>query len=78
MIELEPTLAIVDVPFDVEETDQPFGRRWGGEVMILTPEHLAALQDGKSLAVDVMDEYVVFLRLQDMVNKSDGRNVCPS
>jgi hypothetical protein len=65
MIELEPTLAIVDEPFSVEETNHPFGKRWGGEVMTLTPEHLAALQEGKSVAVDVMGEYVVFLRLQD-------------
>lgn len=64
MIEPDSTLAIVDAPFDVEDTDQPFGKRWGGEVMTLTKEHLAALQDGKSVAVDVMNEYVVFLCLQ--------------
>lgn len=64
MIELDSTLAIVDAPFEVEETDQPFGKRWGGEIMTLTKEHLAALQEGKLVAVDVMNEYVVFLRLQ--------------
>lgn len=64
MIELDSTLAIVDVPFDVEETEQPFGKRWGGEIMTLTKEHLAALHEGKLVAVDVMNEYVVFLRLQ--------------
>jgi len=64
MIELDSSIAIVDAPFDVEETDQPFGERWGGEIMTLTQEHLAALQDGKVVAVDVMNEYVVFLRLQ--------------
>jgi hypothetical protein len=64
MIEPDPTLVIVDAPFDVEKTDQPFGERWGGEIMTLTQEHLAALQEGKLVAVDVMNEYVVFLRLQ--------------
>lgn len=64
MIELDSTLAIVDASFDVEDTDQPFGERWGGEIMTLTKEHLAALQEGKLVAVDVMNEYVVFLRLQ--------------
>lgn len=73
MIKLEPTIAIVDEPFSVEETNQPFGRRWGGEVMTLTPEHLAALQEGKSVAVDVQGEYVVFLRLQDKGKQSSGR-----
>jgi hypothetical protein len=48
----------------VEETEQPFGKRWGGEIMTLTKEHLAALHEGKLVAVDVMNEYVVFLRLQ--------------
>lgn len=64
MIELDSSLAIVDAPFEVEETDQPFGKRWGGEIMTLSKEHLAALHEGKLVAVDVMNEYVVFLRLQ--------------
>ena len=64
MIKLEPILAIVDGPFSVEETDHPFGKRWGGEVMTLTPEHLAALQEGKLVAVDVQGEYVVFLQME--------------
>jgi len=64
MIELDSSLAIVDAPFEVEETEQPFGKRWGGEIMTLSKEHLAALQEGKLVAVDVMNEYVVFLRLQ--------------
>lgn len=72
-METEPTLAIVDASFDVEETEQPFGKRWGGEIMTLSKEHLAALQEGKLVAVDVMGEYVVFLRLQDKTNKSGGR-----
>jgi len=65
MIELDTTLVIVDAPFDVDETEQPFGKRWGGEIMTLTKEHLAALLEGKLVAVDVMNEYVVFLRLQE-------------
>lgn len=32
--------------------------------MTLTAEHLAALHDGKLVAVDVQGEYVVFLRLK--------------
>lgn len=64
MIELDSSLAIVDAPFEVEETDQPFGKRWGGEIMTLSKGHLATLQDGKLVTVDVQGEYVVFLRLQ--------------
>ena len=72
-IETEPTLAIIDAPYDVEETEQPFGKRWGGEIMTLTREHLAALHEGESVAVDVMNEYVVFLQLQAEGNESGGR-----
>lgn len=64
MIAPTPVLAIVDESDDVEKTTQPFGERWGGEVMTLTKEHLVALQEGKLVAVDVMAEYVVFLRLK--------------
>ncbi len=72
-MELDPTLAIVDTPFDVEETNQPFGKRWGGEIMTLSKEHLAALHEGKLVAVDVMNEYVVLLRLQaECKEKSEG------
>ena len=42
----------------------PFGKRWRQEVMTLTAEHLAALQAGKMVAVDVQSEYILFLRLQ--------------
>ncbi len=57
-------IAIVDEPCDVEETSQPFGKRWRDQVVTLSAEHLRALQDGQCVAVDVQDEYVVFLRLE--------------
>lgn len=60
----DPRIVIVAAPCDVEETEQPFGKRWRQEVMTLTAEHLAALQAGKLVAVDVQSEYVLFLRLQ--------------
>ena len=56
-------IAIVDQPFPVNEHETPFGQRWGGELLTLTAEHLAALQAGKTLALDVQGEYVTFLRL---------------
>lgn len=76
-MEPEATLAIVNAPYDTLESNQPFGKRWGDEVMTLTAEHLAALQNGKLVAVDVQGEYVVFLRLQDEGDKSGGRETCP-
>jgi hypothetical protein len=59
----DPRIAVLDEVCDVEETERPFGKRWHQEEVILSPEHVAALQAGKILAVDVREEYVVFLRL---------------
>lgn len=61
----EEHIAIVDVPFDPEETEYPFGKRWGGNVFALAPEHLAALQAGKAVALDVMNEYLTFVVLEN-------------
>lgn len=68
----EIRVAIVDRPFSVEETEQPFGKRWGGECFTLTTEHLAALQAGKTLALDVQNEYVTFVRLELARHIPDG------
>lgn len=61
-------IAIVDDPFDPEETELPFGKRWGGEIFRLSAEHLAALQAGKTIALDVMHEYVTFIALEQPEN----------
>jgi len=61
-------MAIVDKPFDPETTEQPFGKRWGGDVFVLTPEHLAALQAGKTIALDVLNEYLAFVVLENPQN----------
>ncbi len=65
-------IVIVDQPFSVDETEQPFGKRWGGECVTLTSEHLAALQAGKTLALDVQNEYVTFVRLQSADGGKDA------
>ncbi len=60
-------MLIVDKPFDADGNETPFGQRWGGERFTLTAEHLAALQAGKTIALDVMREYAVFLKLGEGV-----------
>ncbi len=70
-------VAIVDQPFSVDETEQPFGKRWGGECFTLNAEHLTALQAGKTLALDVQNEYVTFVRLQH-ANDELQQNVIPA
>ena len=54
---------IVEKPFDTVEVDTPFGKRYGDEKVIITAEQLHALQQGKLIAVDVMNEYVLFIEL---------------
>lgn len=61
-------IAIVDSTFDPEKTELPFGQRWGGELFRLSAEHLAALQAGKTIALDVMHEYVTFIALEKPEN----------
>lgn len=63
-------IVVVDNPFNVDESEEPFGKRWGGECFTLSTEHLAALQAGKTLALDVQNEYVTFVRLE---SSDDGK-----
>lgn len=56
-------IATVDSVFDASNGAQtPFGHRWGGDVFALTHSHLETIQQGQTLALDVMGEYVVFLK----------------
>lgn len=57
-------IAIVDDTFDPEKTEPTFGKRWGGERFRLSAQHLEALQAGKTIALDVMGEYVAFIALE--------------
>ena len=58
----ESTVAILPPP--VEPSASPFGKRFAAQTVTLTPEHLAALQAGQTLALDVQNEYVAHLRLE--------------
>ncbi len=59
-----PAATVVSVPEPFaawEGVETPFGHRWGGDVFRLSPAHLAELYAGKTLALDVQNEYVAFL-----------------
>lgn len=65
MIDREGKKAVVvdemfPVKFNGFETS--FGTRYASEIVCLTPEQLKALQDGKMLAVDVQNEYIVYIK----------------
>jgi hypothetical protein len=60
---MNPTVVIVPDAFDAANgAETPFGHRWGGDVFQLSGEQLAVLQAGQTLALDVQNEYVVFLK----------------
>jgi hypothetical protein len=56
---------MLDAPVDVDEKDLPFGERWGCQLILLNSQHLTALQAGKYLALDVQNEYVVYLKQEE-------------
>jgi len=59
-------IAIIEAPFEATNgVETPFGHRWGGDVFTLSSEHLEALQSGQTVALDVMNEYVVFLKKEE-------------
>jgi hypothetical protein len=56
-------VAIVEDALSPQDGDTVFGQRRGSSALItLTAEELSALTDGKILAVDVENEYVVYLQ----------------
>lgn len=58
-----PVMAIVPDAFAANEgVETPFGHRWGGDIFRLAAEHIIALQTGQTLALDVQNEYVAFLK----------------
>ncbi len=56
-------VAVTDRWVDSDEEDTVFGKRWGHQVIEIGNSELAALQQGRFLALDVNNEYVVYLRL---------------
>ncbi|MFZ4398356.1 MAG: PDDEXK nuclease domain-containing protein, partial [Kiritimatiellia bacterium] len=67
-------IRILDQPFDATDgADTPFGHRWGGDVVKLTPAHLDAIKGGKTLALDVQNEYVLFVHAEPTPKKRPTR-----
>lgn len=71
-MKVDERIAVVKKPYDVTEKESPFGQRWRDEVITLTDENLQALKAGKSLALDVQGEYVVFLRSDNATPTRQG------
>lgn len=66
MVDNTQHIAVVEDIVDAEATDTPFGKRWACQWVSLKPEHLRALQQGKLLAIDAQEEYVIYLQLDEV------------
>jgi hypothetical protein len=65
-------LETVDDAFDASNgADTPFGHRWGGDVVTLSSAHIEVMRSGRILALDVMSEYVVFLKAEPEEGKEN-------
>ena len=64
----EELCKIGDQHFDADKSEEPFGKRYGDELIKLSSEQIKALQDGKFLAVDVQSEYVLYLHYEHEKN----------
>lgn len=62
-IEHKPVVAITDEYISADDGDTVFGKRWASQIATIDTEQLAALRQGKYLALDVQGEYVVYLKL---------------
>ncbi len=72
MIEFEPVIAITDEYIATDEADTVFVKRWGSQMVTVTPEQLDALQQGRYLVIDVQNEYVVYLKTAGKENNHDA------
>lgn len=76
MIDQTPAVAFVpDILDATDGVETPFGKRWGGDVVKLSAEHIAALQAGQTIALDVQNEYVVFLQVAGSENKRTSKEI---
>lgn len=63
-IEREPVVAITNEYISADDGETVFGKRWASQMTTINAEQLAALQQGKYLALDVQGEYIVYLKLK--------------
>lgn len=62
-IESQQTVTITETYISADDGDTVFGKRWGNQLIRLDAEHSATLRQGKYLALDVQNEYIVYLQL---------------
>jgi hypothetical protein len=62
--ETDPRVEVTDIHVPADDGDTVFGNRWASEIIRVTPEQIKALQAGSYIALDVQNEYIVYLELE--------------
>lgn len=62
--EQQKSLMVTEICVAADDGDTVFGKRWASQLIRINPEQLMALQEGKYLALDVQEEYVVYLQAE--------------
>lgn len=62
--EIDPRATVTDIHVPADAGDTVFGKRWASEIIRITPEQVKALQAGSYIALDVQNEYIVYLVLE--------------
>ena len=62
--EINPCVAVTDIHVPADDGDTVFDKRWASEIIRITPEQIKALQAGSYIALDVQNEYIVYLELE--------------
>jgi hypothetical protein len=57
-------LMITEKYTSADDGDTLFGKRWASQLVRINAEQLTALQEGKYLALDVQEEYIVYLQVE--------------
>lgn len=56
---------ILDKTIDIDNGETtPFGKRYGGDIFIITEEDIEILKNGKIIALDVQNEYITYLKFK--------------
>ena len=57
---------VLNETIDIDNNDNqtPFGIRYGGDVFTLSQEDIENLKNGKLIALDVMNEYITYLKFE--------------
>ena len=71
---IDEAKTVLDNIIDIENENTPFGKRYGGDVFTITDEDIESLKKGKLIALDVMNEYISYIKYKPSESGFSGLN----